>query len=93
MENKLTEINRNDLPVLQSLYDPNEPDTHISYTIIGTYIRWFEQNPDYTFANNEIKFFCLNGDFSRGTFAVIVSEFHFQINERERELANVFFLG
>lgn len=72
MENKLTEINRKDLPLLQRLYNPNEPDTHIAYTTIDTYIRWFEQNPSLN--NDKVKFYCLNGDFSYGTFVVTVSD-------------------
>lgn len=72
MENKLTEINRKDLPLLKSLYNPNDPETYTGYTTIDTYIRWFEQNPDAKSINDKIKFYSLNGDFSRGTYAVIV---------------------
>lgn len=72
MENKLTEINRKDLPLLQRLYNPNEPDTYIAYTTIDTYIGWFEQNPSLN--NDKVKFYCLNGDFSHGTFVVTVSD-------------------
>lgn len=71
MENKLTEINQRDLPLLQSLYNPNEPDGYIAYTTIDTYIRWFEQNPSLN--HDKIKFYSLNGDFSHGTFIVTVS--------------------
>lgn len=73
MENKLTKINRKDLPLLQSLYNPNEPDTYIAFTTIDTYIRWCEQNSNDTLKSDKIKFHSLNDDFSRGTFIVVVS--------------------
>lgn len=71
MEHELTQINPKDLPSLQSLYDPNEPDGYIAFTTIDTYIRWFEQNPNLN--NAEINFYSLSGDLSRGTFTVTVS--------------------
>lgn len=81
MENKLTEISRNDLPQLKSLYNPNESNSYSGYLTVDTYIRWFEQNPNDTLINEKIKFYCLNGDFSRGTYAVTVSyEFRFLIS-------------
>lgn len=72
MDNKLAEIDRKDLPLLKSLYKSTEPETYTGYTTIDTYIRWFEQNPSDTWINDKIKFYSLNGDFSRGTFVATV---------------------
>lgn len=66
---RITEINRNDLPLLKKLYTPDGKKSYIGYTTIETYIRWFEKDPRIS----DIAFYCLNGDFSRGTFVVIVS--------------------
>lgn len=65
---KLTEIDRKDLPLLKGLYTPDGSKCYTTYTAIDTYIRWFEQDPNV----KHIKFFCLNGDFSHGTFVVTV---------------------
>lgn len=63
---QLTEINRRDLPLLRNLY---EPDGSIAYTTIDTYIQWIQQDPHI----EHLHFYCLNDDFSRGTFVVTVS--------------------
>ncbi|XP_055309494.1 uncharacterized protein LOC129573206 [Sitodiplosis mosellana] len=66
MVDKLTEIARRDLPILKSLYTPDGSKNYIAFATVDTYIRWFEQDPNV----KHIKFFCLNGDFSDGTFVV-----------------------
>lgn len=70
MADRLTEINVADLPRLRDLYKPqvNVRKSCITLTTIETFIDWFEQNPTLT----DVTFYCLNGDFSDGTFAVIV---------------------
>lgn len=68
MSYELTEIDRKQLPLLRNLYADNASTNYISYVTVDTYIRWFEQDPDV----KQIKFFCLNGDLSRGTFVVTV---------------------
>lgn len=73
MDNKLTEINRKDFSLLKKLYNPNDTNGYTGYTTVDTYIRWFQQYSDDTAKNDKIKFYCLNGDFSRGTFVVTVS--------------------
>lgn len=66
---QLTEIDRKDLPLLKNLYHLDGPTRcYATYTTIDTYIRWFQQDPII----KHIKFFCLNGDFSRGTFVFTV---------------------
>lgn len=73
MDNKLTQINQKDFPILKNLYNPNDPKTYTGHSTVDTYIRWFQQNPHDTEKNDKIKFYCLNDDFSRGTFAITVS--------------------
>ncbi|XP_055298652.1 uncharacterized protein LOC129566591 isoform X3 [Sitodiplosis mosellana] len=63
---QLTEIDRDDLPLLKSLYTPDGSKCYVTYTTIDTYIRWFQTDPNI----KHIQFFCLNGDLSRGTFVV-----------------------
>lgn len=69
MVDKLTEIDRKTLPLLRDLYTPDGSKNYMAFTAIDTYIRWFEQDSTI----NDIKFFCLNDDFSDGTFVVTVS--------------------
>lgn len=68
----LVEIPFEDILRLQDLYrsSKNGTRTHIAYESIDVYIRWLKQDPN---AHTYIKFYCLNGDFSDGTFIVIVS--------------------
>lgn len=69
MSDSLVEIERKDLRTLKQLYAPDGIKSYIAYTTIDNYIRWFEQNSNI----KHVKFFCLNGDFSDGTFVVTVS--------------------
>lgn len=69
MTDYLVEIAQKDWPSLKQIYFPDDPKKHVAYTTIDNYIRWFEQDPNV----KHIKFFCLNGDYSDGTFVVIVS--------------------
>lgn len=69
MTDRLVEVERKDLLALKSLYNPNVSLSYIAYTTIENYIRWFERDPDV----KHIKVFCLNGDFSDGTFVIIVN--------------------
>lgn len=69
MANYLVEIDRKELPILQHLYKSNGTKSYIGYMTLNNYIRWFEQDPDV----KHIKVFCLNGDFSDGTFVLTVS--------------------
>lgn len=68
----LVKIDRNKLPKLRSLFDKNEKKSFFAYMVINNYIRWFEEDPDLEYVN----FFCLNDDFSDGTFVVTVRK-HF----------------
>lgn len=67
----LVEIQKKHLPILKEIYASKDGSkTHIAYATIDNYIRWLEKDPK---ASTYIKFYCLNGDFSDGTFIVIVS--------------------
>lgn len=67
----LVEIQQKDLSTLKDMYASKDGSrTHIAYATIDTYIRWLKKDPK---ASAYIKFYCLNGDFSDGTFIVIVS--------------------
>lgn len=78
MTDQLVEIERKDWPKLKNLYTPDGSRSYIAYTTIDNYIRWFEQDPNV----KDIKFLCLNGDFSDGTFVVTVGTFHVQSSEK-----------
>lgn len=71
MADRLVEIQYSDLPALKKLYTPDGSKSYIAYMTIDIYTRWLEQDPD---ESKYIKFFCLNGDFSDGTFIVTVSK-------------------
>lgn len=67
-QDHLVEIDRKDWPILKQLY-LNIPKSFYAYTSIDTYIRWTEQDPNL----DGVNIFCLNGNFSDGTFVAIVS--------------------
>lgn len=69
MADKLVEIERHDWPALRDLFAPNSPKTFIAHSAVDNFIRWTDQQPDIS----NIVFYSLNGDWSDGTFAVIVS--------------------
>lgn len=71
MTDSLVEINPKDWIKLKELYNPDGVRNYIAYTTIDNYIRWIDHDEQ----GRHIKFFCLNGDFSDGTFVVTVSSF------------------
>lgn len=71
MLDNLVEIAKKDLQTLKELYTLNEKKYGISYTTIDTYIRWFEKDPNL----KHVRFVCLNGEFSDGTFVMMVNIF------------------
>lgn len=67
----LVEIPSKDLPTLKNMYKSKDGErTQIAYEAIDVLMRILEQDPS---ANTFIKFYCLNGDISDGTFIVMVS--------------------
>lgn len=71
MADRLAKIAIIDLPKLRDLYksQADVKTNGISVTTIQNYIDWFAQDPNLA----HVDFYCLNEDFSDGTFAVIVS--------------------
>lgn len=76
MSDCLVEISPKDLPVLKNLYKNDESNNILAILTIENYIRWFEQDP----AVEYVKFFCLNGDFSDGSFVVLASVYSGFVN-------------
>lgn len=68
-EDRLVEIPHSDLPALRDLFLPDWPKHIIGHDLVNNYIRWFAKDPTF----NEATFYSLNGDWSDGTFIVIVS--------------------
>lgn len=69
MIDHLTEIHRSDWKELKDLYTSDGSKSYVAHTTIDNYIQWFEQSPSL----KHVKFYCLNGDYSDGTFAVVVN--------------------
>lgn len=68
MADQLVEIEKKYLPKLKNVYDHNRSNHYIACMTIENYIRWFEQNPSL----KHIKIYCLNGNFTDGTFVITV---------------------
>lgn len=68
MCDQLTEINRDDLPKLRDLYSPDTRRSYNAYVALDTYIKWLERDSNVT----HLKIYCLNGDYSHGSFVSIV---------------------
>lgn len=60
-------IGREKWPILRTLYSAHDPTTFLGHCTIDNYIRWSEKE-----SQNNIVFYSLNGDWSDGTFVVIV---------------------
>lgn len=71
MSDRLTDISIEDLKRLRDLYTPDGRKSYAGFATIDNYLRWNSHEQE---SNNEnIKFFCLNGNIAGGTFVVIVS--------------------
>lgn len=71
MTDRLTEIAIADLPKLRDLYKPEAGvrKSYTAFTTIENYIDWCQQDPNL----EHVTFYCLNDDFSDGTFIWTVS--------------------
>lgn len=65
----LVEINRSELPQLRDLYLIDWPENMQGYYTVDNFIRWFEKKPII----KNLVLYCLNGDWSDGTFVAIVN--------------------
>lgn len=70
-EDHLVEIPMTVLPELRDLFLKEWPNHIIGYDLVNNYIRWYEQDPNYA----DAKFYSLNGDWTDGTFIILVSTF------------------
>lgn len=68
MFDKLVKIERKNWPNLRDLYSSHDTNTFLGYCVVENYIQWFEKDPQ----NQNVAFYCLNGDWSDGTFVAIV---------------------
>lgn len=69
MADALVEIGRKDLPTLRDIYKSNGFKSYIGYMTLNNYIGFFEQDVNVKHVN----IYCLNGDFTDGTFVVTVN--------------------
>lgn len=54
---------------LRDKFLENWPSNHCGYYLVDNYIRWIEEEPKI----NHLNFYSLDGDWSDGTFCVVVS--------------------
>lgn len=71
MTDQLIEIDREKWPILQNLFKSNRSLGYLGYMTIGNYIGFFDQDPNV----KHVKIYCLNGEFSDGTFVITVMYF------------------
>lgn len=70
-EDHLVEMQQEDLRILKEMHAAKDGSkTSIAFITIDIYMQWIEKDPN---ESKDIKFYCLNGDFSDGTFIVMVS--------------------
>lgn len=72
MKDILVGIDRKDWITLRNLYKENSVAHYLAYATIENCIQLIERYPNVKHVN----LFCLNGDFSDGTFIMIVSNSH-----------------
>lgn len=73
-DDHIVELTPNFWHKLQDLL--NWPENQIGYLLVDDYIKWAEKVAVNHIKN--VKFYTLNGDFSDGTFVVVVSEVDFK---------------
>jgi hypothetical protein len=70
-ENLLCQISSDKWPELRDKFLINWPTNILGYYTIDNFIRWIQKQPDV----KHLQLYCLNGDWSDGTFVAIVSDF------------------
>lgn len=68
MENQLVQIDCKDWDALKEIYLPETPETVLGLSTISNYVRWIKQESSI----KNLAFYSLNGDWSDGTFVVLV---------------------
>lgn len=69
MTNSSIEIGRSNLLILKNVYKLNRFKSEIGYLTLNNYVQWLEQDQHV----KHVRIYCLNGDFSDGTFVLTVS--------------------
>lgn len=69
MSDKLVEIESENWAALRNLYSAEDPNTIYAHCTVDNYIRWLETEPQ----QKDWFIYSLNGDWSDGTYAVVVS--------------------
>lgn len=69
MQDKICEISPEKWAELRDLFQPDWPKNIYAYNLLQNYIHWVEKDPNI----KNLKVYSLNGDWSDGTFVVVVS--------------------
>lgn len=72
MSDKLIAIESKNWTALRDLYSSSDPNTIYSHCTVDNYIQWLGKEPHAV----DWIFYSLNGDWSDGTFAVVVSGYY-----------------
>lgn len=72
MENHLVKIPKENWSELRDLFKVNWPDNILGYSTIDNYYRWNQKDSDI----KNLVIYSLNGDWSDGTYIVIVSHWY-----------------
>lgn len=75
---RLVKVPRADWPTLRDLYRHEWPKHFQGYQNVNAFIRWTRQRPDIT----DLNLYSLNGDWSDGTFVIVVSKDQCSINDQ-----------
>jgi hypothetical protein len=70
MMDQLTHIPQESLPELRDLFKKDWPTNHVGYYTVDNYIRWLARDS----AIQNLDIFALNGDWSDGTFLIVVRD-------------------
>lgn len=72
MADKLVEIASENWPALRDLYDVTDPNTYYGHCTVENYIQWLKKEP----LDKDYSVYSLNGEWSDGTYLIVVSRFH-----------------
>lgn len=75
MNDSAIKIDKNEWKNLRDLFALGKSESFLAYCTVDYFIRFLEIVPDCR--DDQIEAFCLNGDWSDGTFVIVVSQFHF----------------
>jgi hypothetical protein len=66
---QLIEIPKDSLVQLRDLFKKDWPKNHVGFYTVDNYIRWLQKEGEI----KNLKIYSLNGDWSDGTFLVVVT--------------------